>query len=209
MYARDSRPSWLEPQDQPTTYLSPQAAERASLRLYRRVRNHGNTRELESLTVTPEAFGQRLRALRHEAGISQATAAQAARVAPNTWWRYEQGVRIPPATAAGNIAAALGVGAGHIYAPSLELFIGELVLSPATLQELRTGGPEVTRNVALRLALALEPRLHAMAHPPLNEGTSRSKRSRRKRSRAEVYEQLAQAARRRADRAAAAELQDG
>jgi transcriptional regulator with XRE-family HTH domain len=110
--------------------------------------------------LNAETFPNHLRTLRLANGIRQIDAAKAAGVNVSTWCCWERGSKTPRLLRGQAIAEALNVPIAALFRDDLVL---EVVLSPATVEEVRRDGREGARSAAQRLAAQLEPSIFELA----------------------------------------------
>jgi transcriptional regulator with XRE-family HTH domain len=93
-------------------------------------------------------FGEHIRKLRTDRGLTQAVAARAAGCHVSSWQRWEEGA-IPQATRAPAIARALGIPTlALLEAPNGRIPVADLSVSADTLERIkRHGAPEIERAV--------------------------------------------------------------
>jgi DNA-binding XRE family transcriptional regulator len=108
-------------------------------------------------------FGQRIRALRIQQGLTIKSAASQIPAHEQTFISWEAGRTKPLLHKAGAIASALGVPVGALFN---EHVAAEVVVSPETVARIRREGREACVEVAKRLADQLEPVIWAHATTP-------------------------------------------
>ncbi len=80
--------------------------------------------------------------------------------------RWEQGRSKPDSSRILDIARALGVAPGALFCDDNQCFVGEVILSPESVAEIRAEGAPAAHRIAARLARRLEPLLLEAAQPP-------------------------------------------
>lgn len=117
---------------------------RASPQHYRGVRHHVTIPyyAYAPMAVTERAHKQRnplahrIRALRHQTGITQQQAAEAAAIPRSTWQRWELGERVPRSASFPVIARALGIPLESLFCDDGYVPLATFVLSPDSLTRL-------------------------------------------------------------------------
>jgi transcriptional regulator with XRE-family HTH domain len=145
--------------------------------------------------MTPEALATRIRTLRLQTGVSQATAANTAGVHVTSWRNWESGSKRPRLERGAKIAQALNVPVAALFAD--EVVLAEVRVSDATIEQVRREGREASKEAVERLAARLEPLIWQEAtRPPVD--ISAGARPRPRRSREEIVAGIAEANRMRA-----------
>lgn len=128
-------------------------------------------------------LGRRLRHLRVQQGLTLDQAAKGANVHTNTWRTWEQGRNSYRPQRSPLIAAALGVPVAQLFTDANVL--AEIVVSEATLKDVRNLGRSHSEAAAERIARQLEPLIYEAATRPAVD-TAPGARAKRRRTRAEV-----------------------
>lgn len=144
----------------------------------------------EDVQSEKTALGQRLRLLRTQARLTKQQACRSTGVGLTAWTRWEQGTSAYRPWRAPRIAAALGVPVAQLFTDANVL--AEIVVSEATLADVRNLGREHSRAAAERIAGQLEPLIYEAATRPAVD-TSPGARAKRRRTRAEVLAGIKQA----------------
>lgn len=141
--------------------------------------------------VSPKtALAQRIRRARLSAGITIASASRATGVSVTSWSAWERGTKTPKFWRGEAIASALGVPIASLFID--DCVLGDVRVSPESLKAVRAGGREASREIAERLARALEPLLYGAAtRRPVAIGSEA--RAKPRRTRAQVLAGIEQA----------------
>jgi len=132
-------------------------------------------------------FPSRLKRLRRQQGLNVFQVAEHADFSARTFTAWSSGTTSPYFEQLPRIAKALQIPVAQLFTD--ELVLAEVVVSADTLEAIRKGGRQVSRDTASRLSTQLEHRLWEEATRPEVDMTPGS-RPRPRRSRAEVLAQL-------------------
>jgi len=123
-----------------------------------------------------QALGERLKRLRTQQGLTQATAANQAKCVTNSWRRWEQGRSAYQPWRVAAIASALGVPIAQLFVD--EPVLAEIRVSEATLELVRNEGRAASEAAAARIASQLEPLIFQAATRPKTDSRPQRRRTR-------------------------------
>jgi transcriptional regulator with XRE-family HTH domain len=131
-----------------------------------------------------DALGTRIRTARLNSGLTINTAAKTTGVSTTTWNNWERGLKRPASARIGAIASALGIPVSALYVGDGYTAVTEVVLSPESVERVRTEGDLAAQELAALVAAQL-PALILNACQPSRAKPAR-KALRRRRSRDEI-----------------------